>query len=334
LIIDVGNEMKNIVIVPTLLVGLSCVIIAHAEQSVEMKSEAIIQEFQSTLKKQLVTAMKSGGPTKAINVCKTEAPIITQALSHKHNVALERVSRKFRNPVNKPDDVQLAIINYMATTPSGADTYYQELPNNQAVYGKKITVGKVCLTCHGPSIEPVIEKTLDKNYPHDLAKGYQLGDMRGIFSVKWSSTKNERVGIKNFKKIDGNLWVGGQPTIAQIDKLKNMGVKRIINLRSDKEMKFNEATVVKQLGIEYFSIPISGAKDISYENSIKVRTLLDSADGPVFLHCASANRVGAVLALDAHEQGLNEEQSLIIGKASGLSSLEKRVSKLITSQNR
>ena len=331
--------MKNKIIVATLSVGFSWVMFAHAEQSIENKSEEIINEFEVTLKKELVNAIKMGGPVKAIDVCKTEAPSITEALSKKYNVNLQRVSRKYRNPVNKPDNNQLTILNYFEASESSVKNFYQELPNNEVIYAKKITAGPVCLTCHGASITPNVKEALDNNYPHDLATGYQLGDMRGMFSVKWNAAKNNSIkanitGIDNFRKIDNKLWVGAQPSIEQIKQLKELGVKRIINLRPDKEMTFNEEKIVKEQGIEYFNISISGAQDINFENSEKVMALLNSTTSGVYLHCASANRVGALLALNATKKGASLEEAMSIGKASGLSSLEKHVQSIIINQNK
>ncbi|MNN82154.1 hypothetical protein D3C81_1990580 [compost metagenome] len=45
----------------------------------------------------------------------------------------------------------------------------------------------------------------------------------------------------------------------------------------------------------------------------------------MLLHCASGNRVGALLALLAHERGLDEEAAIAEGRAAGLGSLEPTV---------
>lgn len=314
-------------LISTAIIGTVFTAAVHADTMVISKSEAIVNEFQGELKSKLVQAMKSGGPVNAIEVCKSEAPVITQLMSKKYNVELQRVSKKHRNPINKPDAMQTTILDYMESQP--ANSYYQEFGDNQAIYAKKITTAKVCLACHGDVVDASVASALEKHYPADLATGYKEGELRGIFSVKWSANQHKNIGVKNLRKVDQNLWVGGQPSIAQIAELKEAGITRIINLRSYKEMKFDEAKVADQLGIEYVSLPIAGAKDINFENSRKVRKLLDEANGKVLLHCASSNRVGALLALSANEKGASKSASLAIGKASGLSSLEKVVTTLL-----
>ena len=50
---------------------------------------------------------------------------------------------------------------------------------------KAIPTGGICLTCHGTGLSPDIDAVLSQSYPHDLARGYEVGDVRGAFSVTW-----------------------------------------------------------------------------------------------------------------------------------------------------
>jgi hypothetical protein len=50
---------------------------------------------------------------------------------------------------------------------------------------KAIPTGAVCLACHGQTLAPEIQEALDTDYPHDRARGYELGQIRGAFSITW-----------------------------------------------------------------------------------------------------------------------------------------------------
>ena len=50
-------------------------------------------------------------------------------------------------------------------------------------YMKAIPTGKVCLQCHGSEIDPNVDETLKKFYPHDQARGFKEGDIRGAFTI-------------------------------------------------------------------------------------------------------------------------------------------------------
>ena len=53
-----------------------------------------------------------------------------------------------------------------------------------ARFMKAIRIEPLCLTCHGGEIPPNIERKLSEKYPHDTARGYKVGDLRGALSVK------------------------------------------------------------------------------------------------------------------------------------------------------
>lgn len=119
------------------------------------------------------------------------------------------------------------------------------------------------------------------------------------------------------------LYVGGQPDAAQLRELAAQGVTTVIDLRGAGEARgYDEVAAVRELGLQYVALPIEGAAGISAPHARALQRALDASDGPVLLHCASGNRVGALLALAAHQAGASEEASLAQGRAAGLRSLE------------
>lgn len=134
--------------------------------------------------------------------------------------------------------------------------------------------------------------------------------------------------IPGFARADDTIYVGGQPqTNAQTwEQLKQLGVTTVINLRSYAEMQGNpEPSQVTIADMSYVAIPINGASDITEENARRLRQAIDQADGNVLVHCASGNRVGALLAIDAAQRlHLTTQQAIAYGKKAGLTSLEKR----------
>jgi protein tyrosine phosphatase (PTP) superfamily phosphohydrolase (DUF442 family) len=77
----------------------------------------------------------------------------------------------------------------------------------------------------------------------------------------------------------------------------------------------------------YVNLPIDGATDVTYANASALDELLANAEGPVLLHCASSNRVGALLALRAKQRGADNASALELGVAGGLGGLEATVEK-------
>jgi uncharacterized protein (TIGR01244 family) len=102
--------------------------------------------------------------------------------------------------------------------------------------------------------------------------------------------------IKNFLRLNEQICTGGQPTLEDLERMKAEGIKAIISLRRHGESNFHaeeESARAKELGLRYFSIPVdsNAPKDEQVEEFLKI--MKDPENRPVFIHCQSANRVGA-----------------------------------------
>lgn len=135
-----------------------------------------------------------------------------------------------------------------------------------------------------------------------------------------------------------DLYSAAQPTEAEFAALASKGVRTIINLRHPSEATdFDEATAVAAAGMRYVAIPIAGSQDLTRETVARFSQELAKAQtcGPVLVHCASANRVGALIALEhAWEQGLTVDTALTAGRAAGLAGLEPAVIEHLRSADR
>ncbi|MGN6113303.1 MAG: beta-lactamase hydrolase domain-containing protein [Luteimonas sp.] len=120
------------------------------------------------------------------------------------------------------------------------------------------------------------------------------------------------------------LLTGGQPAPSDWAALKAQGVAMVVNLRPDAEMDGrNEAAEVVAAGMSYVGIPVAGADAIDATNARRLWSLLKATQAPVFVHCASGNRAGALLALGAAQAGgMPPEAALEFGRSAGLTGLE------------
>lgn len=124
-------------------------------------------------------------------------------------------------------------------------------------------------------------------------------------------------------------YASGQPTPAHLAELAREGVRTVINLRAPHEaMEYDEAAQAARLGLQYVALPVAGAADLDRERVRRFGRVLDEAlrVGGVLIHCASSNRVGAMVALDAVlNRGRPLQAALTRGRAAGLASLEPAV---------
>jgi hypothetical protein len=152
--------------------------------------EAIIFDFQSSLKQELMKAMADGGPENAITVCNTRAPMISDSFSNMAGFEIKRVSLKQRNTGYSPDAYETAILENFASVHDSEPQIHSELTFDSAGvkrfrYMKEIKIGELCLNCHGDpeTFSEGLKTALAAHYPDDPAVGYEVGDSRGAFSL-------------------------------------------------------------------------------------------------------------------------------------------------------
>lgn len=139
--------------------------------------------------------------------------------------------------------------------------------------------------------------------------------------------------VKNFSNPESNRYRSGQPNSEEFKILAKKGVKHVINLRPPQETPdANEAAQVTSAGMAYYNIPISSADDLTIENVRIIDDILSKAgEENVLIHCASSNRVGAIMALRAAWlQNVPHAQAIKKGKEWGLTRLQSSVEKQLS----
>ena len=61
--------------------------------------------------------------------------------------------------------------------------------------------------------------------------------------------------LPNFHKVNDGLYRGGQPKIGGLERLKQLGIKTVINLRDDDSRAKQEEVGAQRAGLQYFNIP-------------------------------------------------------------------------------
>ena len=134
--------------------------------------------------------------------------------------------------------------------------------------------------------------------------------------------KIERPGIVNYTKVDAVVACGGATDTAALVGLKNDGFKAVINLRQATETGANieeNAARAKALGLAYIHIPMSAQSPDGKAVDDFLAAIGNTANQPVFIHCASAQRVGAVwLAKRVLQDGWPVEKATEEARAIGL----------------
>ena len=155
------------------------------------KARAAIKEFGPALKTELQNAMSTGGAVAAIEMCNLTAPDIAVATGVRHELQIGRTSHRVRNPANAPDEWEAARLQeFLVAVEQGAALKTLDFgavveTDEGAVfrYMKAIPTGGLCVVCHGQELAPEVVDILGKLYPEDQARGFEVGGLRGAFTV-------------------------------------------------------------------------------------------------------------------------------------------------------
>ena len=105
-------------------------------------------------------------------------------------------------------------------------------------------------------------------------------------------------GVRNFEVVDEQLWRGAAPSATGYRSLAARGVRTIIDLRAEEDLRVDEASL-RRMGVTWVHLPI---RDGQAPSPDKVRRFLDVVTageqrGTVFVHCgAGVGRAGAMAA--------------------------------------
>jgi uncharacterized protein (TIGR01244 family) len=102
-------------------------------------------------------------------------------------------------------------------------------------------------------------------------------------------------GVANYTRVDATVACAGATPVQAIPELKKNGFASVINFRMPQEQGANideaKATAAT-VGLKYIHLPHQTPTPEIAEAFLKA--VADPSNQPVYIHCASANRVGAM----------------------------------------
>ena len=151
----------------------------------------IAAQARTVISGNLMAALIEGGIEYAIGFCNLKASPIVDSLQKNYGAEIRRVTFKTRNPSDRPDEIEARILEaYTEAIANGQATadHVQILDDNQVLFARPIIIDNaLCLSCHGTpgqEISADAQALIRKHYPDDEAVGYQIGELRGMWSIR------------------------------------------------------------------------------------------------------------------------------------------------------
>jgi hypothetical protein len=145
------------------------------------RAEQAMNELQRALLAKLTAAMTSGGPAAAVEVCRTDARTIAEAVAKAQGLELGRTSHRLRNPANAPRAWARPTVEAAAgSKAASAGLKVVDLGDRVGVL-RPIGTAEACTKCHGApdQVRKNLGAALAGAYPQDRATGFAPGDLRG-----------------------------------------------------------------------------------------------------------------------------------------------------------
>ena len=152
------------------------------------KGKEISNLSQATLLANVGKAIQKNGSEYAVEFCNLNASLIIDSLNMVGNCKISRVSVKNRNPENNIREKQEMLLWELFEKGMESDTVIWN--KSSLYYYRPIRIAlPACLKCHGNPELDINAKTMDKIqrlYPNDLATGYKINDLRGLWKIQFN----------------------------------------------------------------------------------------------------------------------------------------------------
>jgi protein tyrosine/serine phosphatase len=152
-----------------------------------------------------------------------------------------------------------------------------------------------------------------------VAKAFGLALFITSVSVAQEQVKVEE--LPNLSRVDSHVYRGGQPKEGGLARLKQLGIKTVINLREADDRAKTEAAEATSLGLRYFNIALPHFERPNDATISQLLTLITSSENqPVFVHCKrGSDRTGLLIALYRIEfEGWSSEKATAEAKQYGM----------------
>ena len=126
-------------------------------------------------------------------------------------------------------------------------------------------------------------------------------------------------GVSNYTRVDATVACAGATPVQALPELKRDGFASVINFRLAEEQGANieeSKAMAAKVGLRYIHLPLRTPTAEIADAFLKA--VADPANQPVYIHCASANRVGAMwfikrVKLDGWDTGRAMKEAEAIG---------------------
>lgn len=116
--------------------------------------------------------------------------------------------------------------------------------------------------------------------------------------ILWQAPAGEQLrGARNVIRVDATVMCGGATSPEAFPHLRDQDFRSVLTLRRAGEPGFDlEAAraAAERAGLTYIHVPVDPANPSPDEADAFLRAVTETAHQPIYIHCGTGNRVGAM----------------------------------------
>jgi len=165
------------------------------QKTYKLKGMVIAKTTFKAFKSKIEAVAAKDGLSGVVDFCQKNALKLTDSMGKAHHVVIKRTSHKLRNPNNKPDIDEEAVLNEYLKLQKEQKPMTPVVMKDAKGYVHfyaPIKLKNACLKCHGTPGQEIPEKIaqlIKEKYPNDQATGFKAGELRGIWDIKFLDQK-------------------------------------------------------------------------------------------------------------------------------------------------
>ncbi|WP_085297998.1 Tll0287-like domain-containing protein [Cognaticolwellia mytili] len=146
-------------------------------------------KVSKTLMATMLADIKSLGLVGAAQGWSKSVNIINQtAESFNLGMKIKRPTYQYRNPINRPDDIDKVALNFFLSDASENEKYFSRKVEGEEgyryFYYQPMYVKKKCLLCHSEDMNEELKAVIDKKYPNDHSGALELAQLRALIRIE------------------------------------------------------------------------------------------------------------------------------------------------------
>ncbi len=142
-----------------------------------------------------------------------------------------------------------------------------------------------------------------------------------LSSTAFAQDSTANTELPRFQQVNENLYRGGQPLPGGINKLRELGINTVINLRGASDRTRAEEAEVRAAGLNYFNVSLPNWGRPQDGRVARILDLISAPEnGRVFIHCKDGvDRTGMIVAMyRMTHDGWNSTQALAEAERLGM----------------